>query len=47
MRLVAPPRRVTRPDGAVLGFDTDLDMTLQPGRHQAAAAVRAAFKGSW
>ena len=30
MRLVAPPRRVTRPDGAVLPFAPGLDRAVQP-----------------
>jgi pyruvate dehydrogenase E1 component beta subunit len=32
MRLAAPPRRVTRPDGAVLPFALELDRAVQPGR---------------
>jgi pyruvate dehydrogenase E1 component beta subunit len=45
MRLVAPPKRVTRPDGAVLPFADGLDRALQPGREQLAAAVTAVMKG--
>ena len=44
MRLVAPPRRVSRPDGAVLGFALELDGAVQPGRDQLRAAVQAALK---
>ncbi|HEY7146916.1 MAG TPA: transketolase C-terminal domain-containing protein [Streptosporangiaceae bacterium] len=44
MRLVAPPKRVTRPDGAVLPFALALDQVVQPGRDQLAAAVRAVMK---
>jgi pyruvate dehydrogenase E1 component beta subunit len=44
MRLVAPPKRVTRPDGAVLPFALELDTALQPSRDQLAAAVREVFK---
>lgn len=44
MRLVAPPKRVTRPDGAVLPYALALDRAVQPGRDQLAAAVRAAMK---
>jgi pyruvate dehydrogenase E1 component beta subunit len=39
--LVAPPRRVTRPDGAVLPFALALDRAVQPGREQLVEAVRA------
>jgi pyruvate dehydrogenase E1 component beta subunit len=38
--LAAPPRRVTRPDGAVLPFALALDRAVQPGRDQLLAAVR-------
>jgi pyruvate dehydrogenase E1 component beta subunit len=48
MRLVAPPRRVTRPDGAVVvGCDPALDLAVQPSREQLTAAVRAVLKGGW
>ncbi len=40
MRLVAPPRRVTRPDGAVLPFARGLDLAMQPGREQLRRAIR-------
>ncbi|MFG1810078.1 alpha-ketoacid dehydrogenase subunit beta [Streptomyces sp. NPDC049040] len=39
MRLVAPPRRITRPDGAVLPFARELDLACQPTRAQLRAAV--------
>lgn len=39
MRLTAPPRRVTRPDGAVLPFARELDLACQPTRAQLRAAV--------
>jgi pyruvate dehydrogenase E1 component beta subunit len=45
MRLVAPPRRVTRPDGAVVGCSPHLDEALQPDADQIAAAVRRALAG--
>jgi pyruvate/2-oxoglutarate/acetoin dehydrogenase E1 component len=32
MNLVAPPRRITRPDGAILGCVPELDVALQPSR---------------
>ncbi|GGM09721.1 alpha-ketoacid dehydrogenase subunit beta [Dactylosporangium sucinum] len=44
LRLVAPPKRVTRPDGAVLPFARDLDLALQPTRDQIRAAVEAVAK---
>ena len=39
MRLIAPPKRITRPDGAVLPFARDLDLSLQPNREQLRTAV--------
>jgi len=44
MRLVAPPKRVTRPDGAVLPFAVDLDLALQPSREQLTTAIREVVK---
>jgi acetoin:2,6-dichlorophenolindophenol oxidoreductase subunit beta len=44
MRLVAPPRRVSRPDGAVLPFALALDRAVQPGHDQLVAAIRAVMK---
>jgi pyruvate/2-oxoglutarate/acetoin dehydrogenase E1 component len=44
MRLVVPPRRVTRPDGAVLPFARALDLAVQPSRAQLRAAVEAVAK---
>lgn len=44
MPLVCPPRRITRPDGAVLPFALELDTALQPGADQLTAAVRAVSK---
>lgn len=43
--LIAPPRRVTRPDGAVLPFALALDRAVQPGRAQLVDAIRAVLKG--
>ncbi|MDH6109404.1 pyruvate/2-oxoglutarate/acetoin dehydrogenase E1 component [Kitasatospora sp. MAP12-15] len=40
-RLRALPRRITRPDGAVLPFALGLDRAVQPGRAQLRDAVRA------
>ena len=39
MHLVAPPRRITRPDGAILGFSPEVDLALQPSRQQLADTV--------
>jgi pyruvate dehydrogenase E1 component beta subunit len=39
MRLIAPPVRVTRPDGAVLPFAEGLDRALQPNREQLRHAI--------
>jgi pyruvate/2-oxoglutarate/acetoin dehydrogenase E1 component len=44
MRLSVPPKRVTRPDGAVLPFALELDRAVQPGRDQLVAAIRAVMK---
>jgi pyruvate/2-oxoglutarate/acetoin dehydrogenase E1 component len=44
MRLVAPPRRVGRPDGAVLPFALALDRAVQPSKDQLIAAIRAVMK---
>ena len=44
MRLIAPPRRITRPDGAVLPFALPLDRALQPGREQLRHALHAVMK---
>lgn len=42
--LSAPPRRVTRPDGAVLPFALGLDQALQPSQAQLVAAVQGVVK---
>ncbi|WP_327036135.1 alpha-ketoacid dehydrogenase subunit beta [Micromonospora ureilytica] len=44
VRLLAPPRRVTRPDGAVLPFAPALDRAVQPGRDQLASAIHLTMK---
>jgi pyruvate dehydrogenase E1 component beta subunit len=47
MRLVAPPKRVTRPDGAVvIGCAPELDRAAQPSREQLATAVQEVMKRS-
>lgn len=46
MRLITPPRRVTRPDGAVLPFARELDLALQPTQDQLVTAVQEVFKGA-
>jgi acetoin:2,6-dichlorophenolindophenol oxidoreductase subunit beta len=44
MRLLAPPKRVTRPDGAILGFAPELDPALQPNVQQLITAVQQVVK---
>lgn len=45
MRLITTPKRVTRPDGAVvIGCELELDRPAQPSREQLAAAVQEVFK---
>lgn len=44
MRLTVPPRRVTRPDGAVLPFARELDLAVQPQRDQLLTAVQEVYK---
>ena len=46
MRLVAPPKRITRPDGAVLPFARGLDLAVQPSREQLRTAIEAVVKNS-
>ena len=44
MRLVAPPKRISRPDGAVLPFARGLDLAVQPSREQLRTAIEAVVK---
>lgn len=44
MRLLAPPRRITRPDGAVLPFALELDRAAQPHRDQLVTAIQQVCK---
>ena len=44
IRLTAPPRRISRPEGAVLPFALALDRAIQPGRDQLTTAIRAVMK---
>jgi len=44
MRLVAPPKRVTRPDAAILGFSPEIDLVLQPSREQLTTAIQKVLK---
>jgi pyruvate/2-oxoglutarate/acetoin dehydrogenase E1 component len=45
MRLDAPPKRVTRPDGAVvIGCAPALDLAVQPSRAQLTTAIRTVLK---
>ncbi|HEV2887976.1 MAG TPA: transketolase C-terminal domain-containing protein [Jatrophihabitans sp.] len=46
MRLIAAPRRITRPDGAVLPFARSLDLAVQPSRAQLRAAIEAVVKNA-
>jgi len=46
MRLVAPPKRISRPDGAVLPFARALDLAVQPSREQLRTAIEAVLKHS-
>lgn len=46
MRLDVPPKRVTRPDGAVLPYSRSLDLALQPTSDQLRTAVRTVAKSS-
>jgi pyruvate dehydrogenase E1 component beta subunit len=41
---VAPPKRVTRPDGAIVGAAPELDVALQPNREQLTAAIYKVLK---
>jgi pyruvate dehydrogenase E1 component beta subunit len=45
MRLIAPPKRITRPDGAVLPFAAALDAAVQPTREQLRSAIEQVAKG--
>ncbi|GAA3205384.1 alpha-ketoacid dehydrogenase subunit beta [Dactylosporangium siamense] len=47
LRLVAPPKRITRPDGAVLPFARELDLALQPTRAQIRTAIEQVAKTSY
>jgi acetoin:2,6-dichlorophenolindophenol oxidoreductase subunit beta len=44
MHLVAPPKRVTRPDGAIVGAVPELDVALQPSREQLTTAIQRVLK---
>ncbi|GAA1375362.1 alpha-ketoacid dehydrogenase subunit beta [Catellatospora chokoriensis] len=46
MRLTVPPKRVTRPDGAVLPFARELDLAVQPQQDQLLTAVQEVYKSS-
>ena len=43
--LLTMPRRVTRPDGAVVGCVPELDVALQPSRAELVAAIRLTLSG--
>jgi acetoin:2,6-dichlorophenolindophenol oxidoreductase subunit beta len=42
--LLAAPRRITRPDSAVVGCAPELDVALLPGRDELVSAIRLAMK---
>jgi acetoin:2,6-dichlorophenolindophenol oxidoreductase subunit beta len=44
MRLISQPKRVTRPDGAVLPFARELDLAVQPTRAQLRTAIETVAK---
>jgi pyruvate/2-oxoglutarate/acetoin dehydrogenase E1 component len=44
MRLTVPPKRITRPDGAVLPFARTLDSATQPSRAQLRTAIEEVMK---
>jgi pyruvate/2-oxoglutarate/acetoin dehydrogenase E1 component len=46
MRLIAPPKRITRPDGAVLPFARELDLAVQPTAGQLRTAIEAVAKAT-
>ncbi|MDI1463949.1 transketolase C-terminal domain-containing protein [Catellatospora sp. KI3] len=46
MRLTVPPKRVTRPDGAVLPFARELDLAVQPHADQLLTAIQEVYKSS-
>jgi pyruvate/2-oxoglutarate/acetoin dehydrogenase E1 component len=43
-RLVAPPKRVTRPDAAMVGASPELDVALLPTREQLSSAIQHVLK---
>jgi acetoin:2,6-dichlorophenolindophenol oxidoreductase subunit beta len=45
MHLIAPPKRITRPDGAIVGASPELDVELLPNVEQLAAAVLEVWAG--
>jgi pyruvate dehydrogenase E1 component beta subunit len=44
MRLDVPPRRITRPDGAIVGASPELDVALLPNAEQLITAIMEVFK---
>jgi pyruvate dehydrogenase E1 component beta subunit len=44
MRLVAPPRRITRPEAAMVGASAELDPALLPNRGQLLDAIKRVLK---
>jgi acetoin:2,6-dichlorophenolindophenol oxidoreductase subunit beta len=46
MRLDVPPRRITRPDGAIVGASPELDVALLPNAAQLTTAIIEVYKAS-
>jgi pyruvate dehydrogenase E1 component beta subunit len=46
MRLDVPPRRITRPDGAIVGASPELDVALLPSAEQLTTAIIEIFKAA-
>jgi pyruvate dehydrogenase E1 component beta subunit len=44
MRLIAPPRRITRPEAAIVGASAELDPALVPNRGQLLDAIKRVLK---
>jgi pyruvate dehydrogenase E1 component beta subunit len=47
LHLIAPPKRITRPEAAMVGASPDLDAALLPSRQQLVTAIQQVLKASW
>jgi pyruvate/2-oxoglutarate/acetoin dehydrogenase E1 component len=47
LHLVAPPKRITRPEAAMVGASPDLDAGLLPTRQQLVTAIQQVLKACW